>query len=282
MATIPDAAMHLVRGKFYAHVATSNENGSLQISQVWIDGDRDHLAFSCYESSSKARNLRRNPYIAISIAGQGNTSHESLAVQGRVVEMIHEGADVHVDRLAEHYLDLDGFPLPSSNETRVIVKVAPEKVHHRQGFDVEKLHAHTLQPYEDQIRHLLNKDMQGWLDTFADDAVFELPFAPAGYPRELAGKAAIADYVRDYTKHIELTGFPELTVHQLLDPAVIVVEALAEGQVIATGKPYDMRYVWVITVQKGKIVRQRDYWNPLAVQDALGGDKGMRATFNVG
>lgn len=281
MTTIPAAAMHLVQGRYYAHVATLNANGSLQISQVWIDGDQDHLTFNCYESSAKARNLRANPNIAISIAGQGNTSHESLAIRGRVVEMIHEGTEEHIDRQANYYLGLDGYPFHPPNEVRVIMKIAPEKVYHRQGHDLEMLHAHTLRPYEDQIRHLLNKNMDGWLDTFADDAVFELPFAPADYPQKLEGKAAIAEYVKDFTKNIDLTGFPELTVHQTLDPAVIVVEALAEGLVVATGKPYRMRYVWVITVQKGKIVRQKDYWNALAVQDALGGGDGMRSTFNI-
>lgn len=281
MTAIPAAAMHLVKGRYYAHVATVNSDGSLQISQVWIDGDEEHLTFNCYESSAKARNLRANPNIAISIAGQGNTSHESLAVQGKVVEMLHEGTDEHIDRLAHHYLDLDAYPFQPSNETRVIMKVAPQKVHHRQGYDLEKLHAHTLRPYEEQVRHLLDKNMEGWLDTFADDAVFELPFAPADYPRKLEGRAAIAEYVKDYTKHIDLTGFPELTVHQALDPAVIVVEALAEGRVIATGNPYQVSYVWVITVKNGKIVRQRDYWNPLAVQDALGGNNSMRSVFNV-
>lgn len=62
---------------------------------------------------------------------------------------------------------------------------------------------------------------------------------------------------------------------------MLVVEAQVEGRVVATGKPYRVRYVWVITAKDGRIVRQRDYWNPLAVLAALGGEKNMRDTFNV-
>lgn len=281
MTTIPAAAMHLLHGKYYAHVATINADGSPQISQVWVGVDGDLITFNCYESSVKARNLRANPSVAVSIAGHGTTSHESLAVQGTVVDMTHEGADRHIDGLANHYLGLDSYPIDRPEETRVIVKIAPQKVYHRVGYEVEQQHAQTLQPYREQIRHLLDKNMRGWADTFAEDAVLELPYAPANYPRQLEGRAAIFEYVKDFPKHIDLRDISEVAVHQALDPKVLVVETLGEGVVVATGKPYRVRYVWVITVEGGKIVRQRDYWNPLAVLDALGGAEAMRDTFNV-
>lgn len=281
MTTIPAAAMHLLQGKYYAHIATTNTDGTLQISQVWVGVDGDLITFNCYESSVKARNLRANPSVAVSIAGHGNTSHESLSVQGKVVEMTHDGAAQHIDALANRYLGLDAYPIDRPEETRVIVKIAPQKVYHRVGYDVEKQYAQTLQPYHDQIRHLLDKNMQGWVDTFAEDAVLELPYAPANYPQQLQGKAEIYEYVKDYPKHIDLRDISEVAVHQTLDPKTLVVEALGEGLVVATGKPYRVRYVWVITVEGGKIVRQRDYWNPVTVLDALGGDEAMRDTFNV-
>ncbi|KAA0085956.1 nuclear transport factor 2 family protein [Mycolicibacterium sp. P9-64] len=138
-----------------------------------------------------------------------------------------------------------------------------------------------LQLHQDQLRHLLNKDMSAWVDTFAEDAVFELPFAPGGYPQRLVGKAAIREYVKDYAKHIDLYHFHDVVVHAGHDPNTLVVEAVVEGRVLATGGPYRVRYVWVYTEENGKIVRQRDYWNPRAVGEALGGEAAMRDTFNV-
>lgn len=139
----------------------------------------------------------------------------------------------------------------------------------------------TLAAHQAQQRHLLEKDMRAWADGFAEDAVFELPFAPADYPKQIEGRDAIYEYVKDYPEHIDLQGYTDVTVHETQDPAVIVVEAKVEARVVATGKPYDVGYVWVITVEDGQIVRQRDYWNPLAVMEALGGGEGMRDTFNV-
>lgn len=123
--------------------------------------------------------------------------------------------------------------------------------------------------------------MKAWSDTFADDAVFELPFAPAAYPQRLVGKAAIHEYVKDYAKHIDLQRFLDITVHPTQDPSTLVVEAEVEGRVTANWPALPNYYVWVYTEGNGKIVRQRDYWNPSAVIDALGGDATMRRTFNL-
>ncbi|AKS36132.1 hypothetical protein AFA91_06370 [Mycolicibacterium goodii] len=139
----------------------------------------------------------------------------------------------------------------------------------------------VLQLHQDQLRHLLNKDMDAWVDTFAQDAVFELPFAPSGYPQRLVGKAAIREYVKDYAKHIDLQRFYDVVIHPGHESETLVVEAAVEGRVLATNQPYRVRYVWVYTEANGKIIRQRDYWNPAAVVDALGGDAAMRNAFNV-
>lgn len=153
--------MHLLQGNYHAHTATTNADGALQISQVWVGVDGGLITFNCCESSVKARNLRSNPSVAVSITGHGNTSHDSLAVQSKVVEMAHDGAEQHIDALANRYLGLDSYPIDRPEETRVIVKIAPQKIYHRVDYDVERQYAQTMQPYRDQIRHLLDKNMQG-------------------------------------------------------------------------------------------------------------------------
>ena len=49
------------------------------------------------------------------------------AVTGRG-ELTEEGADAHIDHLAKKYLGADSYPFRMDTETRVIVRVAPEKV----------------------------------------------------------------------------------------------------------------------------------------------------------
>ena len=129
MAAIPDEAKHLFENKDFAHVATLNSDGSPQVSAVWIGLDGDLITFNTAEGRLKAKNLQRDPNVAISIAGQENP-YENLIVQGKVVELAHDGADEDIDALAKRYLDADSYPYRQPGEERVIVKIEPEKVNH--------------------------------------------------------------------------------------------------------------------------------------------------------
>ncbi|WP_078868723.1 nuclear transport factor 2 family protein [Streptomyces sp. NRRL B-1347] len=125
----------------------------------------------------------------------------------------------------------------------------------------------------DLFRHglglLARGDMEGWIALFAEDAVAEFPFAPDGYPRRLEGLAALAPYLRGLSDHIAYDAFPYVEIHETGEPGTIVAEMRAEGRVVATGGPFEMAYVAVVTVGDGLIVRYRDYWNPLAIPASL-------------
>jgi ketosteroid isomerase-like protein len=118
---------------------------------------------------------------------------------------------------------------------------------------------------------LLAHDMAGFAGLWAVDGTVEFPFAPDGYPQRLEGRAAVAEYLRDFTDHIDLHAITSRTVHQTTDPDVVVVEFEVDGTAVRTGRPYRLRYVWVMTVREGEIVGFRDYWSPLAAAEALGG-----------
>ena len=60
-------------------------------------------------------------------------------------------------------------------------------------------------------------------------------------------------------------------MHESTDPEVAVTEFEARGTVVGTGRPYRMRYIAVVTARGGQIVHYRDYWNPLAAAEAMGG-----------
>jgi uncharacterized protein len=129
----------------------------------------------------------------------------------------------------------------------------------------------TLEVVDRAMDLLLAHDMAGFAGLWAVDGTVEFPFAPEGYPQRLAGRAAVAEYLRDFTEHIDLHAVTSRTVHQTLDPDVVVVELEVDGTAVRTGRPYRMRYVWVMTVRDSEIVGLRDYWSPLAAAEALGG-----------
>jgi ketosteroid isomerase-like protein len=129
----------------------------------------------------------------------------------------------------------------------------------------------TLDVVDRAMDLLLAHDMAGFAGLWAVDGTMEFPFAPDGYPQRLDGRAAVTEYLRDYTDHVDLRAITSRTVHQTVDPEVVVVEFEVDGVAVRTGRPYRMRYISVITVRNGEITGYRDYWSPQAAADALGG-----------
>jgi ketosteroid isomerase-like protein len=118
---------------------------------------------------------------------------------------------------------------------------------------------------------LLAKDMTGFAGLWAEDGELTFPFAAPGYPRQVRGRAAVAEYMRGYPDILDVREIRRLATHQSVDPDVVIVEFEAAGVVLATGAPYTMSYIAVITVRNNEITSYRDYWSPLAAAEAMGG-----------
>ena len=68
---------------------------------------------------------------------------------------------------------------------------------------------------------------------------------------------------------VQFDGLSNFETHQTVDPDVAAIEMTATGKIKDTGEPYDQSYVVVLTAREGRIIRYRDYWNPLkALQGA--------------
>ncbi|WP_033288482.1 nuclear transport factor 2 family protein [Amycolatopsis jejuensis] len=117
---------------------------------------------------------------------------------------------------------------------------------------------------------LVQHDMTGFTALFAEDAVLEFPFAAPGQRERVAGRAALAEYLRGYPDLLDVREVVAKTVHETADPEVSIVEFELAGIVVATQRPYRMRYLAVLTVRDGLIQHYRDYWSPLAAAEILG------------
>ena len=125
--TLPKGVKQLLRDKNFAHIATLMADGSPQATPVWVDLDGDRIIVNTAEGRVKPRNVRRDPRVAVSIAGQDNPYHAAF-IRGRVVEITHEGADGMIDRLAKKYLGMDKYPNRLPGEQRVTLIIEPEHV----------------------------------------------------------------------------------------------------------------------------------------------------------
>lgn len=117
---------------------------------------------------------------------------------------------------------------------------------------------------------LLAKDMDAVADLWAEDGTAEFPFAEGTSPRSLTGREAVRGYLAGYPDLMDVRAIATLTVRHTDQPDTIVVEFTADGRTVATGEPYQVDYITVLTTQEGLITRYRDYWNPLAVASAGG------------
>jgi ketosteroid isomerase-like protein len=64
-----------------------------------------------------------------------------------------------------------------------------------------------------------------------------------------------------------------LVVHHTQDSPVVILEYEVHGKIVATGEPYDNRFISVITIETEKIVCWRDYMDSLAAWTALNRDR---------
>ena len=118
----PDVRRHL-EGTPVAHLATVLPDGSPHTVPLWVDTRGEQVVFLTGPGSRKARNLRRDPRVALSLTAADNP-FEPIVIRGRVVEWLEgDAAWEIVDRIAAKYI---GGPYPRAEE-RVVAVVEPER-----------------------------------------------------------------------------------------------------------------------------------------------------------
>lgn len=123
------------------------------------------------------------------------------------------------------------------------------------------VHGDALPPWlSDAMEGLVTGNIDAWMAAFADDAVHEFPFAAAGAPERLDGKDAIRTYMTAISEHIRFGALSDVRVRETRDG--LVIEAEGHHREAASGAPFDLRYVWVITRHDGLVTRLRDYMGP--------------------
>jgi PPOX class probable F420-dependent enzyme len=113
----------VLEGTPFAHVATVLPDGGPHSVPVWVDTEGEQIAILTGPQSQKARNLRRDPRVALSVTPPDNP-FSPVIVRGRVVEWVEgDEAWAIVDRIAEKYI---GAPY-SRDEERVVLLIEPER-----------------------------------------------------------------------------------------------------------------------------------------------------------
>jgi uncharacterized protein len=113
-------------------------------------------------------------------------------------------------------------------------------------------------------------DGEDYFDLLADDVVFEYVISVPGYPRRVEGRQNVIDLYRGYGDFMTMHTADNLRVYRDLEASVVVLEYEVHGEAVHTGRPYNNRFVSIITVKNRKVTHWRDYLDPIAVFDASG------------
>lgn len=131
MPTIPAVAQAMLGTDAVAHVWTNNADGSPQVSVVWVIAQDDEILFGTDTGSEKAKNLRRDNRVILSIEDverneRGYQRH--LVIRG--CASIEPGPDPELmDRLARKYTSLSRHPLAMRDSPdAVVVRVAVDRL----------------------------------------------------------------------------------------------------------------------------------------------------------
>jgi ketosteroid isomerase-like protein len=127
--------------------------------------------------------------------------------------------------------------------------------------------------WEEALRFVRERDLDGYAGMFAPDGVVELPFPLPGMPHRIEGREAIRRVLapvwraqKDSGRRIEKVD--PVVVHETQDPELVVIEFDMHG-VEASGTPYRMSYVHLVTVRDGRIALLRDYVDTGAIRERM-------------
>jgi PPOX class probable F420-dependent enzyme len=111
---------------FVGVATTLRPDGSPHSTVVWVDVAEGAVEFNTAIGRAKERHLRNDPRVSLTVVDPAN-AYRWVSVSGPA-ELVEEGADSQIDRLAKKYLGKDEYPWRSPTETRITVRIAPEQV----------------------------------------------------------------------------------------------------------------------------------------------------------
>ncbi len=120
-------AIRMIEGKNFGHFGTLLPDGSPHVTPVWVDHDADLVLINTAMGRVKQKNTVQNKRVSISVVDQENP-YDRIVIQGKVVSQTNEGAEAHIDKLAQKYTGAKRYQRSSPAEKRVIIKVEPLRI----------------------------------------------------------------------------------------------------------------------------------------------------------
>jgi ketosteroid isomerase-like protein len=129
----------------------------------------------------------------------------------------------------------------------------------------------VVEAYLDAVGRL---DLPAIEATFAEDVELVLPYAPPGFPKVSRGRAeAMKVYPEGLMEPMNFAGYRIDALEGR--PGECVAEYTSDTRVIPTDRPYRNTYISRFSVRDGRIVRLAEFFDPIVLVTALGGEVRM-------
>jgi PPOX class probable F420-dependent enzyme len=131
MTVLNEAARKALQAGHLAHLVTLNDDGSPQVSIVWVGLDGDELVTAHLGATRKVRNVSRDGRVVVSLETGGRDPSgldHYLVVYGEA-RIQEGGAPELLQRLAHTYLGPDvRFPPMADPPPGFVLRITPQRV----------------------------------------------------------------------------------------------------------------------------------------------------------
>ena len=127
MTALNEKQAKLFTDRNWGVIATIREDGSPQATPVWIDYDGENILVNSAQGRTKVKNIERDPRATVTVLPAEDQQSGYVMVSGPA-EIIEKGALEHINMLAKKYLGEDKYPYLGPGETRVIIRIHPERI----------------------------------------------------------------------------------------------------------------------------------------------------------
>jgi PPOX class probable F420-dependent enzyme len=111
-------------------IATTNEDGSPQLTQTWVDTDGTHILINTVQGFRKLKNIQRDPRVAVSILDPDDPS-SYYSVQGTVIDTDTEHGAESIERLSQKYTGKPYKPYRPGPQVRVLLTIRVDSIVHQ-------------------------------------------------------------------------------------------------------------------------------------------------------
>ena len=132
MANLNDKQEQFLENPYVGVVTTLRDDGSPHSTVVWVDREDGAVSFNTARGRAKERHVARDPRISLLVVDPQDP-YKWVAVSGQA-ELVDEGADEQIDKLAKKYLGQERYPWRRPEERRISVKIALDRIDST-GFD---------------------------------------------------------------------------------------------------------------------------------------------------